>query len=147
MSRWLVLTLAVLSVPLGGVAAQQTRQGGTAQTPAAETDPNYVLDAAFLQGAYPENVPGLTLARVIREVKPVYTPRAMRLRIRGTIELRVRVGTDGTVEGVRVLESLDREDLDREAMSAALKHLFTPARFDGAAVPSLVTLTLRFDLG
>jgi TonB family protein len=82
---------------------------------------------------------------VIRDVRPQYTPEAMRQQIAGQVELEALVGTDGLVDEVRVTKSLDAElGLDREAVKAAKEWRFAPATVEGAPVPIVVTLVLTF---
>ena len=63
---------------------------------------------------------GVTLPRVLREVKPQYTSDAMRAKIQGTVLLECVVRPDGSVGDVQVLRSLDPTfGLDQEAIKAA----------------------------
>jgi TonB family protein len=88
---------------------------------------------------------GVVNPRVIRDVRPQYTPEAMRQQIAGQVELEALVGTDGLVDEVRVTKSLDAEfGLDREAVKAAKEWRFAPATVEGAPVPIVVTLVLTF---
>jgi protein TonB len=90
---------------------------------------------------------GVQSPRLIREIRPSYTPDAMRAKVMGTVTMDVVVKTDGTVGAVRVTKSLDREfGLDREALIAARYWLFEPGRVNGAAVPVKVVLELEFRL-
>jgi protein TonB len=100
----------------------------------------------FGGGAYaPGN--GVTSPAPIREVKPNYTPDAMRLKLTGEVHLEIVVLEDGTVGAVRVTKSLDRPSgLDDAAIAAAKKWLFTPGMKDGKAVATRVGLILEFRL-
>ena len=158
MSRSIGLTLVVLFASLSGVSAQQPVQPAPAQpapaqpasapvqTPAAvETDPDYILDAAFSLGTYRLG-PSIVSPSMIREVKPAYTADAIRRRVEGKVTVSIRIGADGTVEAVRVRKSLDRGGLDIEAMRAARQWLFKPATLNGAPVPVMADLVLSFSL-
>ena len=115
-----------------------------AEVPTNETDPDYIQDCAFLQDA---RRPGrqTTYPTELREVKPVRTPDAIRRGLEGEVRLKIRIGADGTVEGVRVVKSLDRGGLDVEAMKAARQWLFRPARgAGGEPVTVLADLILTF---
>ena len=145
MSKTLPLLL-VATVALGSnLAGQQPGQPAPAQTPAVETDPDYILDAAFSLGAYRLG-PRVTNPSVLREVKPAYTPDALRRQVQGEVTLSIRIGAEGTVEAVRIRKSLDRGGLDVEAMRAARQWLFKPATLDGTAVPVMADLVLKFSL-
>ncbi len=75
-----------------------------------------------------------------------YPPDAIRDRISGVVVLRVRVGPDGRVIGVEVLESL-RPDCDRAAVEAARHMVFEPAREGGRDVAGSTDVEIAFDLG
>lgn len=97
-------------------------------------------------GAYrPGN--GVELPRLLREVKPQYTADAMRAKIQGTVLLECVVGTDGMVNRIEVLRSLDKSfGLDQEAVKAARQWRFAPGMRQGQAVPVLITIELTFTL-
>jgi hypothetical protein len=50
---------------------------------------------------------GVTIPRVLREVKPQYTSDAMRAKVQGTVLLECVVRPDGSVGDVQILRSLD----------------------------------------
>lgn len=97
-------------------------------------------------GAYrPGN--GVTLPRIIREVKPQYTADAMRAKIQGEVWLEAVVLPDGTVGQIDVVRSLDPTfGLDQEAVKAAKQWRFIPGTRFGEPVPVLVTIQLTFTL-
>jgi TonB family protein len=94
---------------------------------------------------YEMNEPGLTMPRVISEVRPSYTRDAMRARIEGWVSLTAVVEPDGSVGDVKVIRSLS-PDLDAEAISAAKRWQFEPGRKDGKPVPVVVAIELTFTL-
>ena len=94
----------------------------------------------------------VTAPKVASEVKPAYTPEAMRARIQGVVRLRGIVERDGTISSVEVLDSLDRTyGLDQAAVNAlqqgeidlievAVRHALSPRHvpndvFQVAAIP------------
>lgn len=97
-------------------------------------------------GAYrPGN--GVTLPRVLREVKPQYTSDAMRAKVQGVVLLECVVRSDGSVGDVQVIRSLDSTfGLDQEAVKAARQWRFAPGTRLGEPVPVLVTIELTFTL-
>lgn len=100
-----------------------------------------------LNGSRPDDNERVKMPRVVREVKPRYTPDAMRQRIQGTVLMEMVVTDDGTVGEMAILQSLDPVfGLDEEAMKAAKAWRFEPARLDGKPVPLIVTLELQFTL-
>jgi TonB family protein len=114
------------------------RAGGDSVPPVTSTTP-------YKPGS-PSAV-GLTLPRLVREVKPAYTRAALDKRIEGTVVLDCVVREDGKVGGCQVTRSLDPElGLDQEAIKAARQWLFRPGEKNGVPVPVLVTIELTFTL-
>ena len=90
---------------------------------------------------------GVTMPRLIREVKPNYTSDAMRAKVSGTVLLECVVNTNGEVTEVRILRSLDPTfGLDQEAIKAAKQWRFSPGIRLGAPVPVLISIELSFTL-
>ena len=93
------------------------------------------------------NDPGVTLPKVVSEVKPRYTSEAMQAKIEGTLFMKAVVRTDGTPADIEITESLDTEyGLDRQAVAALSQWRFEPGRKDGRPVPVRVTVEMRFTL-
>lgn len=90
---------------------------------------------------------GVSIPRVLREVKPAYTADAMRAKIQGTAIVEAVVLPDGTVGEVQIVKSLDASfGLDEEAKKAARQWRFVPGTKNGQPVPVLVTIELMFTL-
>ncbi len=90
---------------------------------------------------------GVTLPRLIREVKPQYTSDAMRAKVQGMVLLECVVRPDGSVSDVQVVRSLDSTfGLDQEAVNAARQWRFAPGTRQGEPVAVLVTIELTFTL-
>lgn len=87
---------------------------------------------------------GVTPPRVIREVKPTYTHRALLEKIQGTVLLELVVTDTGRPTRIRVIRSLDPEGLDQQAVLAASQWEFEPGRLGGKPVNVVVTLALDF---
>jgi len=114
---------------------------GAAQgTPPSQTPPD-----DFLKGVYSSDTKDLQLPRVLREIKPKYTPDAMREKVQGTVKLQAVVLADGTVGRARILEGL-HEQLDAAAIAAAKQWLFFPGQLKGEPVPVAMELMLQFRL-
>jgi TonB family protein len=91
---------------------------------------------------------GVTTPALVSEIKPRYTPDAMRAGIQGAVFVECVVQIDGTVGQARVIRSLDKVNgLDDEALSAAKQWKFRPATKSGLAVPALIRIELTFSLG
>jgi TonB family protein len=82
--------------------------------------------------------------RLVKEVKPTYTPRALLDRIQGTVVLEAIVTRDGCASSIRVVGSLDRGGLDEEAIAAVVQWRFEPGRLAGAPVDVMVTIIVDF---
>jgi len=109
--------------------------------------PKPAQEDEFLKGAHLSSEEGLTLPVAVKTATPKYTPDGMRAKIQGKVKLQIVVAADGTVDRVRVLESLDRATgLDDAAVEAAKKWLFTPGKLKGKDVPVAVNLDLEFRL-
>ena len=90
---------------------------------------------------------GVTMPRLIREVKPNYTSDAMRAKVSGTVLLECVVNPNGEVTEVRILRSLDPMfGLDQEAIKAAKQWRFSPGMRLGAPVSVLISIELSFTL-
>jgi TonB family protein len=86
---------------------------------------------------------GVTAPTIIREVRPTYTPEAMRGKTQGLVLLDVVVQRDGTPGNIEVVRSLD-PGLDLQAIAAIRGWRFNPGRLNGVAVDVLVTIELNF---
>src|SRR5438105_4302784 len=91
---------------------------------------------------------GISVPRVVKEVKATYTPEARAARIQGTVLMEAVVQTDGTVrDDVKVLRSLDPKfGLDKQAIKACKHWKFTPAMKNGKPVAVRVWIQQIFTL-
>jgi periplasmic protein TonB len=90
---------------------------------------------------------GIESPRVIREVKPQYTPDAMRAKVQGVVWLECIVNPDGSVGKVDIVKSLDATfGLDQEAVKAIRQWRFVPGTRMGRPVPVIITVELTFTL-
>jgi TonB family protein len=90
---------------------------------------------------------GVTMPRLLKEVKPDYTSDAMRAKVQGTVLIECVVNVAGAVEQAKVLRSLDPTfGLDEQALKAARLWRFSPGTRLGQPVAVLVTIELSFTL-
>lgn len=131
------------------VSAEAVPSVGRGNTVASKTwKTSWTIDGAdddFGAGAVRIPAPGVTMPRVLKEAKPIYSPDAMRARVSGMVEVEILIGVDGKVGAARVVRSADHR-LEEGAMNAARQWVFSPAIRDGQAVPAVVTLSLEFRL-
>ena len=89
--------------------------------------------------------PGVTVPKLIREVKPHYSDRAKQDKVEGEVLMECVVKTDGTVGDKKVVKPL-HPDLDQAALDAVAQWLFEPGTRDGKPVNVLVTIAIAFTL-
>lgn len=118
---------------------ENQRAGGTTVPP---KEPEVVDNAIVEQPAtYPGGESAL-LAFVSKNL--VYPAIAQEQELQGTVVLRFKVGTDGSVTDVKVEKSLSRE-CDKAAADVVRKlHRFVPAKQQGHPVPVWFRLPIRF---
>jgi TonB family protein len=128
------------------VSHRAVRQSGapTAAPPptGAATDPRPTPPGVVRPGN------GVTLPRLLHDVKPQYTSEAMQKRIQGMVLIECVVNTDGSVSNVKVVRSLDAAyGLDEQAIAAAKQWRFAPGTRNGQPVPVMISLEMTFTLG
>jgi TonB family protein len=86
---------------------------------------------------------GVTLPRVLREVKPAYPEAARAAGLHGSVQLECVVLADGTVGQVRVIKGIATA-LDAEAIKALKQWEFKPGSKDGRPVAVQVSVEMTF---
>jgi len=86
----------------------------------------------------------LTAPVATTKVDPAYPPDVLRDRIEGTVTLYAVIGTDGRVDDIKVLESLDSR-LDANAIHALYSWRFRPGMKNGepVAIEAVVQIPFR----
>ena len=87
--------------------------------------------------------PDVELPVLVRHVPARYTAEAMRLKVRGIVDLRAIVSREGAVRDVRVVRSLE-PSLDIAARDAFAEWEFRPATRHGAPVEMAVSAQMAF---
>jgi TonB family protein len=138
--RRLICTAVVLACVMGG-AVVGTVVALPLGSPFGEA-------AAHMQQVVDGKEQGVTLPKVISEVKARYTPEAMRAKIEGTVTMTTVVRTDGTPRDIEITKSLDTEHgLDQQAVTALSQWRFEPGRLkDGKPVSVRIAVEMRFTL-
>jgi periplasmic protein TonB len=88
---------------------------------------------------------GVTPPEVLKQVRPTYTPDALRAMIQGSVVVELVVQQDGTPARIRVVRSLD-PGLDQMAIEAVREWRFKPGRLGDTPVDVLVTIILDFNV-
>ena len=79
-------------------------------------------------------------------VPPVYPKDAQKKGIEGTVDLRVLVTEQGTVDKVEITTSSGHSDMDRAAVDAAKRTRFRPAIRNGERVAMWINYPIQFAL-
>jgi TonB family protein len=83
--------------------------------------------------------------KILRMVKPNYSPDGIAQQIQGLVLLDAVVGIDGKVTDIRIVFGL-LHSLDREAREAVKKWRFEPPTIDGVPGPIIVQIEMSFTL-
>lgn len=140
-----------VSMPRSSVALRMLVAAGAVTLATLATTSNMPMGATLQAQAEkiyrPDQDAGITLPRVVREVKPQYTPAAMRAKIQGGVWMTAVVLASGDVGEVAVVKSLDTEHgLDQQAIDATRQWTFEPGTRSGKPVPVEVTIEMTFTL-
>ena len=100
----------------------------------------------FGEEAYTVCDEGVAMPTLLRDRKPQYTADAMRALKQGAVLLAAVVLPSGRVGEVVVTVSLDKDDLDKEAIRAMKDWRFKPGTRAGQPVPVVVTVEMAFAL-
>lgn len=92
---------------------------------------------------------GITVPRLIKEIKPTYTSDAMRAKIQGMVTMEAVVMPDGSVGRIQILRSLDPQfGLDQEAIRTVKLWRFVPGMnvATGQLVATVIEIEMSFTL-
>src|SRR5262245_17763351 len=87
---------------------------------------------------------GIQAPEKIADKAPVYPPIATAARVQGIVILEATIDESGQVVDVKVLRSVQM--LDAAAIDAVKQWRYSPALLNGAPIPVIVTVTVRFAL-
>ncbi len=82
--------------------------------------------------------------KLLKHVSPAYPPDAMAAKVQGSVILEIAVGTDGSVNEVKILRSV--EGLDNAAVDAVRQWQYAPPLINGEPVEVLMIVTVNFTL-
>ncbi len=92
-----------------------------------------------------QRVPAKVMAaRIVSQVQPKYPEQAKKKRIQGTVVLNVEIGTDGTVEGVKVASG--PKELRQSALVAVRQWKYKPYLLNGSPVEVDTTISVVYTL-
>lgn len=84
--------------------------------------------------------------RVLQSVKPDYPLKARRMMIEGEVVARFVVGKDGSIEDIQIISATPEGYFERSVIEALKKWKFSPGKYRGQAVKTLVVLPVKFRL-
>jgi TonB family protein len=88
---------------------------------------------------------GVTSARVISQVPPIYPAKARKKHIEGQVLLQARIGVDGIVQDLSVISG--NPELTQAAIDAVRQWRYSPTLKDGTPVEVTTKITVKFTLG
>ena len=88
---------------------------------------------------------GFMPVEILEKPQPVYSEEARRLRVEGSIQVRVVFGANGEIRVLGIVRSLGH-GLDEAATAAAARIRFRPARRAGQAVDATALVQIVFQL-
>lgn len=108
---------------------------GTVELPAADPEARQPVIAALGH---------IDPCELVHSVQPVYPDEAKRLHVEGDVQLRVVVGTDGTVQSVGLISGPPL--LTAAAIDAAREFRYKPALLNGQPIQTVQTIAMSFNL-
>lgn len=85
-------------------------------------------------------------AAYLNNPKPPYPPLAFRMKVEGTVMLKVHVQPDGSCGEVLLARTSGNDLLDRSAMDTVAKWKFTPAKSQGKDIAQWVSIPITFSI-
>jgi periplasmic protein TonB len=89
--------------------------------------------------------PGITLPKIVKEVKAEYPKESMAAGVQGWVRMTCVVGRDGKPGNIEITESLEPR-IDEAAIAALRQWEFEPGAKDGGPVAVRVTIEMSFTL-
>jgi TonB family protein len=100
--------------------------------------------AADSSATKPKHV-DVKMMKIVHQVTPQYPVQAKTDRLSGKVVLDAIIGKDGTVENIKVQQSL-REDCDRAAIDAVRQWKYEPVMLNGEPTEVETSITVTFSL-
>ena len=84
-------------------------------------------------------------ARIVEQIKPVYTPDLQQEGVEGTVKIEAVISRDGVLSGLNVKSSPDPR-LTQIALDSLHQWRYQPVLLNGQPVEVLTTIDLNFQL-
>ena len=88
---------------------------------------------------------GVSAPQVIHSVDPEFTDEARRAKYQGVVSIRLIVDRQGNPQNIHVARHLGM-GLDEKAIEAVRQYKFSPAMYQGHAVPVQMEINVNFQL-
>jgi protein TonB len=124
----------------GGVGTGENGGVGPNRGPGAGDGPDGGIGGT--RGGFRDNV---TQPELIWKSEPAYTEEARKVRLQGTVQLRIVVNERGRAESIVVTQGLGL-GLDERAMEAVAQWKFRPGMRGGKPVPTVAIVQVSFRL-
>ncbi|MGA2326758.1 MAG: energy transducer TonB [Bryobacteraceae bacterium] len=136
--------------PIGGVGPRGGTQGvpfglGLAEPPPPPPPPPRREQKPVEKPPDPVRIGGqVMMAKLVRQVTPVYPPLARQARVTGTVQLQAVIGRDGRIQDLQVVGG--HPLLIAAAVEAVRQWVYQPTTLNGTPVEVLTTIDVIFTL-
>jgi protein TonB len=135
-------TVAATGDPAADMAAVRETSAVAAATLAKRAAPRPVSKAAVVQVARPSEEAAIVPPKLIKSVRAIAAPDALRDFATGNVTLDAVVAPSGRVKSIKVLSGPD--SLRRAAIDALKQYRYEPATQRGKPVAARITVTIKF---
>jgi protein TonB len=130
----------------GGSVKPESGPGGKVKNPGSGLGAGGADDSEFGGNGPGSSNPGWERKSRIYAPSPVYPLQAQRNNWEGVVLLEIRIGTNGRVQKVAVVQSSGYPVLDRAATKTIRKWRYRPAQKNGVAITSETRVRIKFVL-
>ena len=88
---------------------------------------------------------GVQMAKLVKQVNPVYPPMARTARVSGVVHLVGTIAKDGTIRNLQVISG--HPMLTRAALDAVSQWIYQPTLLSGEPVEVICPIDVDFKLG
>jgi protein TonB len=127
-----------------GVLQRQNNSSKSSQTSNSSDSTSESSAAAGIQAA--PTVDADYKAAYLNNPKPPYPAMAFKMRVEGTVILKVLILPDGKSSEVLIAKTSGNESLDRSALNTVSKWQFTPAKSQGKEISQWVNIPITFSV-
>lgn len=89
---------------------------------------------------------GVQFAKLVRQVRPEYPPHLKTAGVEGTVLMEAVIGRDGTIQNLKVLNSMVHADFVQSATEAVRQWQWEPTYLNGVPVEIVTAITVNYTL-